>query len=87
MAISVITILSGIATASGNPIGLAIALALNLLKTGINVARKGNEKPEESESDKLKKVIKKALGEYREESLKAEWQGYEKLSDIFKGNI
>ena len=87
MAISVITVLSGIATASGNPIGLSIALALNLLKTGLNVAKVATEEPEESESDKLEKVIKKALGEYRETNLKAEWNGYEKLSDIFKGNI
>ena len=87
MTISIITIFSGIATATGNPIGLAIALGLNLLKTGLTVGQKASEKPEESESDKLEKVIKKALSEYRETSLRAEWHGYERLSDLFSGNV
>ena len=85
--ISVITVLSGIATASGNPIGLAIAIVLNLLKTGINIGKKANEEPGESESKKLEKVIKKSLKEYRETGLKAEWEGYERFSDIFSGNV
>ena len=87
MTISIITIFSGIATATGNPIGLAIALGLNLLKTGLTVGQKANEKPEESESDKLEKVIKKALSGYRETNLRAEWHGYERLSDLFSGNV
>ena len=87
MTISIVTILSGIATATGNPIGLAIALGLNLLKTGLTVGQKANEKPGESESDKLEKVIKKALNGYRETSLRAEWHGYESFSDLFSGNV
>ena len=87
MTIAVVSVLSGIATATGNPIGLAIALGLNLLKTGLTIGQKANEKPGESESEKLEKVIKKALGEYRETSLKAEWHGYERMSELFKGNV
>lgn len=87
MTIAVVSVLSGIATATGNPIGLAIALGLNLLKTGLTIGQKATEKPGESESEKLEKVIKKALGEYRETSLKAEWHGYERMSELFKGNV
>ncbi|XP_066934644.1 uncharacterized protein [Clytia hemisphaerica] len=87
MTIAAITFFSGIATASGNPIGLLIALGLNVLKTGITIGQKANQKPGESEADKLEKVIKKALREFRQTGLKAEWSGYQRLSDLFSGNV
>ena len=87
MTISAITFLSGLATASGNPIGLAVALGLNLLKTVFTIGKRASQKPGETESEKLEKVIKEALNEYRETSLKAEWNGYERSSDIFSENV
>ena len=87
MVISTISILSGLATASGNPIGIAISLGLNLLKTMFAIGKKGAQKPAETESEKMEKIIKKALSEYRETSLRAEWLGYERSSDIFSENV
>ena len=87
MVISAISILSGLATASGNPIGIAISLGLNLLKTMFAIGKKGAQKPAETESEKMEKIIKKALSEYRETSLRAEWLGYERSSDIFSENV
>jgi hypothetical protein len=87
MAIGAITFFSGIASATGNPIGGIIALVLNLIKTGLNIAKKENTKPTESDSDRLERIIRKALKDYRQTGLKAEWSGYQRLSDVFSSNV
>lgn len=87
MAIGAITFFSGIAAATGNPIGGVIALVLSLVKTGLNIAQKETAKPTESDSDRLERIIKKALKDYRQTGLKAEWSGYQRLSDVFSSNV
>lgn len=87
MVISSVSILSGVASVVGGPIGNLIAIGLNVLKMGLSIAKKENAAPVETEAQKLEKAIKKALNEFRESQLKAEWSGYERLADLFSKNV
>lgn len=83
MAISGITIVSGLATVVGGPVGYAVAMTLSLFKLGVTLIDKRLKKPEVDESTKLQKVIEKALQKFQESGLKAEWNGYERLTDLY----
>jgi len=85
MVISAITMVSGLASASGNPIGHVIAIILNLVNMGLKMKMSNRET--ESEDSRLERIINKALKEFRETSLKAEWSGYERLSELFSSNV
>ena len=87
MVISVVTVFSGISSVVGGPIGNIVAMTLNILNAGLRILKKEKKKPEESESQKLEKMIKRALKEFRETQLKAEWSGYERLSDVYMKNV
>ena len=87
MVINAISFFSGISSATGNPIGGVIALFLNIVNTGLKIFQKEKAVKTETESERLERIINKALKEYRETSLKAEWSGYERLSDLFGNNV
>ena len=87
MVINAISFCSGISSATGNPIGGVIALFLNLVNTGLKIFQKETTGKTESESERLERIINKVLKEYRETSLKAEWSGYERLSELFGKNV
>ena len=83
IAISAITMVSGFAAMSGNPVGFTIAMVLNSVKTILNIIDKHNKGPPESESSKLQKAIEKALRKFTETELNADWNGYQRLTDVY----
>jgi len=81
MVISAITMVSGLASASGNPIGHVIAIILNLVNMGLKMKMSNRET--ESEESRLERIINKALKEYRETSLKAEVNSSAAMSSLW----
>jgi len=87
MVINAISFFSGLSAATGNPIGQVISLFLTVVNTGLKIFQKETAVKTETESERLERIINKALKEYRETGLKAEWQGYERLSELFGSNV
>lgn len=87
MFISVVNVVSGIASTVGGPTGNIVGMSLNILNGGLRILKKEKSTPPESESAKLEKVIERALKEFRETQLKAEWGGYERLAGLYMKNV
>ena len=83
IAISSISIVSGIAAMVGGPVGYLVAMTLDIFKTILTIIDKKKKGPPESESSKLQKAIEKALRKFTETELSADWNGYKRLTEVY----
>eukprot|EP00111_Clytia_hemisphaerica_P007568 TCONS_00021994-protein len=83
IAISSITIVSGIASMVGGPVGYLVAMSLDIIKTILTIIDKKKNGPPESEASKLQKAIEKALRKFSETQLSADWNGYKRLTEVY----
>uniref|UniRef100_A0A7M5X7Z6 Uncharacterized protein n=1 Tax=Clytia hemisphaerica TaxID=252671 RepID=A0A7M5X7Z6_9CNID len=83
IAISTITMASGLAAMTGGPVGFLVAIALDTVKTILTLIDKHQKGPLKSESSKLQKAIEKSLRKFTETELSADWNGYKRLTEVF----
>jgi hypothetical protein len=83
--IGLLSLMSGISTATGEPIPLLISTVLSVVRTVLSSIDKG--KPKESQEDMIKREVRDALVECREENLDAEWLGYQQSYELLKANM
>ena len=83
MTISGLTIASGLSSMVGGPVGIVVAMVLQLIKTTLVIINMSSKGPPESDSSKLEKAIKKALEKFTETGISADWNGYQRLTDAY----
>lgn len=83
MAISGLTVVSGLASFVGGPIGALVAMVLDTIKQILKIIDKRKKGPPESESSKLQKAIEKALVKFTVTGLNADWNGYKRSTEAY----